>query len=193
VLPRAAGPAAQDRRLVPLEFNRHDDDADGRRFPPSGGGAKPRPVTFDLDKTLFDEVTPHRFASADAVAKGTVPHKQACDRVRELLDAGVPVAFVTRRAAATMRAVTMAQLRAWISVDVQDNQVHMPHEWRGYQAGLTWSIATLQTLDSQAHVGDHEVLDRQAAQLAGVPFLHANDWRRGDPLPCYSLEGAHAQ
>lgn len=143
----------------------------------------PAMYTFDIDGTLVSKVEDHAYQSAEAVLAGSRPIPRACRRVAGLIDAGVPVAFVTRRDGSFLREATLQQLRAYVHAEIRDDQVHMIPQFEGFEHATTWTVRLLRQLRPVAHVGDHDDLDRAAASAAGVAFLHADAWARGDPLP----------
>lgn len=128
-----------------------------------------RPIAFDLDRTLFDEISPPDWTSEESVRANVVPHDRAISFVRALERAGAIGAYVTARSLAlervTREALRAARAPAWptymrpLNVCVEDRFFH--------------KRAALVRIRAGAYVGD-EPGDREAAAHARIPFVHAD-------------------
>jgi acid phosphatase class B len=121
------------------------------------------------------------YTSPESVLENCRPITEACDRVRAFIEAGQPVHFITGRSG-LVKAATVAQLRAWIHWSIQPSQVHVNGVWAGYAAMQAHKAERLRELGALLYVGDHAA-DEAAAMDAGIPFLHADAFAAGEPLP----------
>lgn len=147
---------------------------------------------FDLDKTLFDGEGVD-FEDPDSIRSRVRPHGSAVCRVRQLWKHGYAIAYITGRSR-KHRSLTIGQLA---DAGLPGGALAMNAEWLGYEAMAGFKAGVLLELVQQAaaqglrverYVGDHAA-DAWAARHAGVPFLHANDFRTGT-LPVHILAAA---
>lgn len=93
--------------------------------------------------------------------------------------------FVTGRSAVVLLP-TLAQLKTWISTSILAQHIHCNGPWTGYSELQTHKTERLRALGAVLMVGDHAA-DEGAAMDAGVPFLHADAFAAGAPLPLQPL------
>lgn len=133
-----------------------------------------KPVAFDLDGTLFDSEGIDYEDPQDVVAK-TKPNPVACRKTRALIEVGVPVHFITGRGR-HLHALTLSQLRSWVHGSIAPDNLHTQEAFTGYEDMAAFKAERLRSIGAVGYCGDHEK-DREAAEAAGVPFLHAESWR----------------
>lgn len=133
-------------------------------------------LAFDLDGTLVVHAGDLKFDDVNSLREGCIPDRQAQDRVRGLIAAGHEVHVVTGRGR-IVRDVTFAQVEA----------IH-PHIWVHHQdrfsdlnAMRQWKASRLRGIGAAAYVGDH-IMDELAAEDAGIPFMHIDEFRAGAQL-----------
>lgn len=136
---------------------------------------------FDLDKTLFR--FSHEPADADyedpkTLFRITLAHHDRCRAVKDLMMQGHAVFFITGRRE-TIRTVTIGQLRRWIHPRISHHQLLMQTEWAGYDTMAAHKAKHLRRLKATQFVGDHQA-DADAAAMALVPFIHADQWLPGE-------------
>lgn len=129
---------------------------------------------FDLDKTLFRFTAEPDYESPKSLFLHTKPHRERCQAVRDLMQKGHAVFFITGRRETT-RQVTLGQLRRWIHSSVGDHQLKMQEKWAGYDAMSAWKASHLRRLKAAIFIGDHEA-DQAAAAKALIPFVHCDEW-----------------
>lgn len=132
-------------------------------------------LAFDLDGTLMR----HAGAGVDyedpaALRVGVVPIVEAVARVRALAAAGASVAYVTGRCE-HVRAVTLEHIEAF---GLPAGVLLMNARWEGYAAMARMKAGHLESLRAAMYVGDHAA-DAEAARLAGVPFVQAEEFWAG--------------
>lgn len=145
---------------------------------------QPTPVVLVLD--IDDTVLRHHprkpdYIDPESVLENCRPILAACERAQRLIEEGFEVHFVTGRSAVVKRA-TLAQLKTWISTRVLAEHVHCNGSWAGYDALQEHKAERLRALGAVLMVGDHAA-DEAAAMDAGIPFLHADAFAAGAPLP----------
>lgn len=138
-------------------------------------------LAFDVDGTLLRHVCQPVYTSPESVLENCRPIEAACRRVRGFIEAGQEVHFITGRSG-LVKAATLAQLRAWIHWGIQASHIHVNGAWAGYEAMTVHKADRLRALAARVYVGDHAA-DESAATAAGIPFLHADAFAAGAPLP----------
>lgn len=146
---------------------------------------------FDIDGTLLDDVGPRaphdgparraHFADPSHILHHVTPHPLAVARAAYVARRG-PIAFVTGREEHLRLTLTAALQRAGLA-----GELHLQPVWEGFPALLAFKTARLRALRPPFYVGDTN-LDRDAAKAAGVPFLHADQWR--SPAWCLRCWGS---
>lgn len=159
--------------------------------PLAAGHARLLHLAFDLDGTLFDSEG-RDFDDPRSIAELTRPHALACHLVRTAASHGHTVSYHTGREE-VHRALTWQQIER---ASLPAGPLYMNTKWEGYEAMARTKAASLRLFKADLYVGDHQA-DANAALLAGIPFHHANHWRRGHiPQgiipPLNNLEEAHA-
>ena len=155
------------------------------RFPPKGVNPTHPTLTViavDIDDTVLRH-HPRKpdYCSPESILENCRPIQAACDRVLVLIEAGFEVHFVTGRSKVVLKP-TLAQLKTWISTSILAEQVHCNGVWAGYDALQEHKAERLRALGAVLMVGDHAA-DEAAAMDAGIPFLHADAFAAGAPLP----------
>lgn len=130
-------------------------------------------LAFDIDGTLLDVDEGTDYESPESVRKGARTNDESAERVRVLASKGHRFAYVTGRCG-HLRPVTLVQL----SKAVPMGPLHMQRAWEGYAKMAEWKGAVLVKLEAAVYVGDHAA-DREAARIAGIPFVHVDDFRAG--------------
>lgn len=132
---------------------------------------------FDLDGTLFQFSGEPDYEDPKSLFRNTRANHERCRAVKELMQRGDAVFFITGRRETT-RQVTLGQLRRWIHPRISDHQLLMQAEWAGYEAMTAYKARHLRRLKASSYVGDHQA-DADAAAMALVPFVHADSWLVG--------------
>lgn len=135
----------------------------------------PLVLVFDLDGTLFDTDPGINYDDPVSVLANSRPHALACELVRRFAKKGHVVAYLTGRSF-PVRGATEQQL---IDADLPKGELHTQPRWTGWVGMRAYKTAKLRALRATLYVGDHEE-DRNAAEAANVPFLHADDFRAGN-------------
>jgi hypothetical protein len=150
--------------------------------PAPGFKLRPPVIAFDIDGTLLRH-HPRQpvYTSPESVLENCRPIWDACERVRGFIEAGHEVHYITGRSGLVLTA-TLRQLQAWVHQSVTSTRIHCNAAWAGYEAMTAHKAARLRHLGAVLYVGDHAA-DEAAALDAGVPFLHADRFAAGDPLP----------
>lgn len=139
-------------------------------------------VAFDLDGTLLRVragVLLVNFTSPASVRDGTEPDQVACALVREARASNLGVAYVSARAE-ILRAVTAQQLE---TAQLPHGPLILQARYTGAEAAIRYKAKALRELQETTgcpvvlYVGD-EKGDETAATLAGIPFLHATEFKR---------------
>lgn len=139
-----------------------------------------RVAVFDIDGTLLDSVGDHGYAEAAAVLAGTVPNPVACCRVKGLIQDGWEIYYLTGRGRHLVEA-TLQQLRRHVDAGVDEAHVIHQESWRGYSEMQRYKAEHLNRLQPAWYCGDQRT-DELAALDAGIPFIHAEAWRRGESI-----------
>lgn len=129
---------------------------------------------FDLDGTLFQFVEAPDYEDPKSLFRATRAQHDRCRVVRDIMQAGQAVFFITGRRETT-RQVTLGQLRRWVHPQIGSHQLIMQEEWAGYDAMADYKARHLRRLKATSYVGDH-ASDQDAAAKALVPFIHADAW-----------------
>lgn len=139
---------------------------------------------FDWDGTLVQHVGDVVFDDPASLREGCIRDRAAQRRVLQLVQDGHAVHVVTARGR-KVRDITLEQVR-----DLHpDITVHHQEKWTGYTGMRDWKAKVLRQVGAQAYVGDH-IMDEMAAELAGVPFMHADAYRAGGDLLALA-DGGH--
>lgn len=136
-------------------------------------------MAFDIDGTLLEHPGRPDYLSEFSLSQAH-PIRQACSRVRALIDAGTPVTFITGRSH-QVRGITLQQLREHVHPDIDGEWLVTQATFTTYEAMVTYKAKVLRYIKAVGYVGDHTA-DYQAATEAGVPFLHAVEWAAGVEL-----------
>lgn len=135
----------------------------------------PRPLTFDLDGTLFTAGDAKvDFEDPDSVRRLTPPHVEACRLVARLAQVGHPIVYLTARTH-ILRAVTAEQIQA---ARLPVGELVTAQTWAGLGAMVVYKAEELARRRALLYVGDMPE-DEIAAKRAGVPFLPADKFRAG--------------
>lgn len=139
-------------------------------------------LALDIDDTVLRH-HPRKpdYIDPESILENCRPIWAACERTLALIEAGHEVHFITGRHAVVKRA-TLAQLKTWISTTILAEHVHCNGVWAGYDALQVHKAERLRALGAVLMVGDH-ACDESAAMDAGIPFLHADAFAAGAPLP----------
>lgn len=138
-----------------------------------------RTLAFDLDGTLFDTAVGVVYDDPESVRRSVRPHDAACRRVWELARLGHRIAYVTGRSE-VVAAVTRAQIvdAGLPPVQMRGALLFLQRTWAGFETMTVFKAEALRAVGAALYVGDHEA-DMRAAKIAGVPFVHAADFRAG--------------
>lgn len=149
---------------------------------PAKPGECKKVIAVDIDDTVLRH-HPRKpdYCSPESILENCRPIQAACDRVLVLIEAGFEVHFVTGRSKVVLKP-TLAQLKTWISTSILAEHVHCNGVWAGYDALQEHKAERLRALGAVLMVGDHAA-DEGAAMDAGIPFLHADAFSAGAPLP----------
>lgn len=131
-------------------------------------------VGFDLDGTLFDCDPAINYEDAASVRAHTQPNAAALAIVQAIAAKGRRIVYITGRCT-HVRAVTLVQLHKF---GFPPGRVITAKAWDGYDAMAVYKAAALRETKASLYVGDHPA-DRQAAQKANIPFIHADELRSG--------------
>ena len=139
-------------------------------------------VGFDLDMTLVWARVghPEQFDDPLIMERVTFPRY---DAIRQLQRAACVPVIITARTE-RVRYVTEKHVRRFTGL--RDLVVHMQEEWRGRDAIAPWKAERIELAGCHAYVGD-QTEDKEAARLAGVPFLHADRFARWGLSPLLPL------
>jgi len=145
-------------------------------------------LAFDLDGTLLevDYDDPEAFYSdPHKVKHGAQPHPDVPIGRLE----NHTVLIVTGRCNPPLHDTTVLQLRE-AGLERTWDRLYMQSSWNGYEAMADWKAEILEAtqghdetgedVPADLYVGDHEA-DEQAANQAGVPFLHADEFHDLSP------------
>lgn len=130
-------------------------------------------VVLDIDGTLCHSRGANYEDPASLLAN-CQPIPGAHGAVMRHLEQGHEVSFLTGRPE-KVRAVTRLQLASWFPLDEIEvrHRQHSPFSWELY---VQEKATSLNDLAADLYIGDRSE-DRQAAKLAGVAFLDAEEWR----------------
>lgn len=136
----------------------------------------PDRILFDLDGTLFHPPPDHLadqpsfWSDPVAIAQEIAPIHPACELVRALVESGhVPhVGYVTGRPEYVREPTTAALQDALLP----SGPLACSQGWAGWDAYISHKADALTALDASLYIGDLPQ-DQDAAELANVPFLHA--------------------
>lgn len=141
--------------------------------------ARPRVVVaFDLDGTLWDVSPSIDYDDPTTILDHCTPHPRAIERVNELAKRAVFHIYLTGRSEIARR-ITEAQLVAY---GLPPAPLIMQRQWRGYETLVHYKAAALIQWGATHHVAD-TTWDATASLHARIHHMHADHWRRGDPLP----------
>lgn len=143
------------------------------------------PLAIDIDDTVLRHRRKPVYTDCESVLEACLPIQAACDRARSLIEAGHEVHFITGRSKVVLRP-TLAQLKTWISTRILAEHIHCNGVWAGYDALQEHKAERLRALGAVLMIGDHAA-DEAAAMDAGIPFLHADAFAAGAPLPLEPL------
>lgn len=132
---------------------------------------------FDIDGTLLQHPKAPDYLSPASLRLAS-PILAACARVRDLIQSGKAVHFITARSH-EVRAVTLEQLQQHIHEGITAQMLTTQAEFQGYDKMAAYKAAALLECGAVGYVGDHAA-DRQAANLAKVPFLFAHEYGAGE-------------
>lgn len=131
-------------------------------------------IAFDLDGTLFDHLSKPNYEHAGELRLSTRPIKDRCLVVKNLIEAGYEVHFITGRGI-LHAGHTLDSIRVHIHRRVTVNQLHMQAEFTGYPAMAQFKAQCLNEIGASRYIGDHAA-DREAAELAGVRYDHPDQF-----------------
>lgn len=131
-------------------------------------------VAFDIDGTLLDVDEGTDYEDIESVRAGARANAVSLQRVLEVIAAGHRVAYVTGRCG-HLRPLTAAQL---LDAGFPRGEVVMNAAWQGYDHMAAYKGDALHAIQAAIYIGDHEA-DRKAAQRAGIPFIHVDEFRAG--------------
>lgn len=143
-------------------------------------------LAVDIDDTVLRH-HPRKpvYTDCESILENCRPIWAACERVLALIEAGHEVHFITGRSKVVLRP-TLAQLKTWISTRILAEHIHCNRVWAGYDALQEHKAERLRALGAVLMIGDHAA-DEAAAMDAGIPFLHADAFAAGAPLPLEPL------
>lgn len=130
---------------------------------------------FDIDGTLFHHDSKPDYLDPKSLHQAK-PDEIICNRVRNLIEAGLEIHFITGRSQLVHKA-TLDQLRWWISQKIQATNLHTKKEWTNYEDLAAWKAEILQNVEAEWFVGDHEA-DEKAAEKANIPFCYAHAYSK---------------
>lgn len=143
-------------------------------------------IAFDLDGTLFRTKRGVDWNSRESVRASSEPDFEMVGIANDLSARGHKLAYVTGRARGLLYGLTLVQIR--IHAGLPAGPLRMQSKFTDYAAMAAWKAKELGDLEASLYVGDHEA-DRDAARLAGIPFLHVDEVRRGALLSDKTAEG----
>lgn len=134
-------------------------------------------LAFDLDGTLLQGRPGLDYDDPDQVA-ALEPIEAAIRRLAALRRQGHGIAVITGRPE-SMRLLTQLQVSVIAGKGVT---LDMQTGWLGVAHLTSYKAEALRSKRASLFVGD-SVSDRMAAERAGVPFMTAQDFSDGQPLP----------
>ena len=136
-------------------------------------------ICFDIDGTLCEMGADLDFDDGDSILKHTRPNHAALKQLRQLMEAGCTVSFVTGRHEKVAWA-PFRQLRLWLDrpnvagIDI----LHRTFEPYEMMRCVVYKMDALRILNPDIYVGDLP-MDQTAAAAAGVSFLPAEWFAKG--------------
>jgi phosphoglycolate phosphatase-like HAD superfamily hydrolase len=135
-------------------------------------------VVCDIDGTLCTTPTNVDYARGETLASCR-PILPAVHRVQNAIANGVRFLFVTGRGQ-HLNDLTVRQLKDWLGVDQVDVRMRPgDFTWDAYHAHKV-----RHNEGAILSIGDR-MEDAKAAAAAGVPFMHADAWWRGQSAPVH--------
>lgn len=143
-------------------------------------------LAIDIDDTVVRHHPREPiYNDPESILENGRPIWSACERTLALIEAGHEVHFITGRSKVVL-AATLAQLKTWISTRILAEHIHCNGPWAGYPDLQRHKAERLRAIGASLMVGDHAA-DEAAAMDAGIPFLHADAFASGAPLPLEPL------
>lgn len=129
---------------------------------------------FDIDGTLLHHKQKPDYLSPASLALA-MPDIAICARVRNLIELGMDIHFITGRSKEVSE-TTLDQLRAFVHPNILPSRLHMQDAFTGYRTMAAWKANKLREVKANWFVGDH-LADEEAAFEAEIPFQYAETYR----------------